>query len=313
MSTDKKVSICMIVLEKEEVAFFNHLLLKALSECESLQDRVKLLNNRLISDLSLSKEEELAEREEIPILSLKMYFDAIVAGEEEDGDYQAIINLIGELIAEAVEKVPDPLLIVCPDLEYGTALEFHRDFFDTRMLTIDEALLDYYKDPSCPLKQFGVIGDYGIISAIASEEGADNSDSAPGRHLPYSEYESLFEKLAVESEYDRKELEQEFVNLVIQLDAKYRLCDEKVVMIGSVVLERFLLGYRPYYDYGHPLVKHVPNRESHNESFWDRYEAVWQAQVKCFYDREDWPKGLKLHSLLTDYARRIIEIVETLQ
>lgn len=310
---DKKVTICVIETHQGTRHIFRDLLNQAFSQSStmSLRDHVEVVDNVSFSEIL---GEYTHPKKTLPELfreiELKAEAEDIETGADdgtEDGA-QFIVDMIGELAAEATENIDTPAYIVFPDSTYGNLLGFFADdyAFDdegVQILTMNEVLhhwlYDHVLEANQRLPWFGIIGGYGLCNEL----GAADNNADPnilGRRLDNQSYK-LIETFLRPDWSNQEQVEDVFVGQVRQLVSKFKV---RSIFIADEDLECTLLGLTK--EPGeHNYLSFFNKRSGSCCNYLADYRGAWQKRMEHLYQREDWPEGVKLESVLTLYAEAI--------
>lgn len=311
---NKLISVCVIETQTNAQECFRLLTKAAMEEWQLKHNSGQSEQGGVIFSVfdNVNLSDILVEQEKSGT-TLSDEFRKAIAGEEHDDGYQYVINMVGELVAEVMgDEDQSTWFILFPDTMYGSALSCHEGFFDARLLppaeTINNYFRDKYGDQARTIKEFGIIGDYDICSSLAAPTTEASADcSKYGLCLPYAEFDKIIELLGSEKP-NQQQIEDLVVEQVRLLASNpYMKSASGEVLIGNLQLEMLLLGFksepssldfRSSWDYG-VFLKSIQNPD---QSFWESYRDAWQGRMQYLYNRDDWPRGVKLDSVLTYYA-----------
>lgn len=301
---NRTISVFIVETERKSLGFFGQLVEKVLKEQQRSDLTFEVLDNRNLSSILWQQENENRP--------LPEEFRKAMSGIDKcDEGYQYVVNTIGELVAEILDDDDkDSSFVLFPDTEYGTALDWHTDAFDARLLPMGEILDKYFQnratDLNWSLQRFGLIGDYSISATLATLEHSWNDENSKKRGvcLPYDRFDEIAELLRSELP-DQEEIEELLIDQVRQLSRAYSFPGDKVILLGNLQLEMLLLGVKTADDcqefFNIPKKPHQP--------FLDAYRSAWQERMLHLYNHKKWSKDVKLESALTYYAYVACEII----
>lgn len=345
---DKKATVCVLETQKGTRQFFRDLLSQMFAYCDTadLRGRVEVVSNATFSELleyydqpkktlpDLFRKIELlaaadefpsAETTEAPDGSAGAELDAdsgvtptagvnidtdIDTDDEAEGlDAQFIVDMIGELAAEATEEIAQPGYIVFPDPVYGPLLGFFADNYgpdeEIQVLTMSDFMHSWLQEcvfeTNQPLPWFGIIGGYGLCNELATATD-DFDSSVMGRRLPNDSYR-IIETFLRPDWSNREQVEDLFVDQVRKLHDRFGV---RQILIADETLECTLLGLSEDMTAEGYYVAFLHQEPEHRYGYLTEYRAAWQTRMQHLYHREDWPSGVRLESALTIYAEAIV-------